>query len=386
MIDVGREHAVVVGHLLPPQRSSGRQALADVLEGAAEGPHLAIAQRRTDRLRRETGVVDAHDDRGDPIDAVRTQDPRRGIARTWTLTPLKMFPARRSQKFWSVNAALIIVGVLRGSARRVLMPWMLNTGSGTTTVSSRIAPAFRTHELPQVHALGGDDVVEASQHRRGPVGGIGQHVQREVRRLQLMVRTAQIDRRVGVVLAAGVHLVDGTRIGAAAEVARRAGLHAVAADLHVPEEGLPQRNGDIAVPDVGPEVRRLGNRNLLQRSRTWVVVRKQFLRQVAGTLARRLWGGERCGGIHGHGTCHEQANQGDGERPPDQVAFHFHDQLLCGREDRAAPDRARRGRRGPASGSAATRRFIPDLRRAVPDEAAFSRDALDPRVNFGNDW
>ena len=56
---VGPEHAVVRRNLLLAQRPGRREALADVLEGAAERTHLAIAERRADGLRRQAGVVDA---------------------------------------------------------------------------------------------------------------------------------------------------------------------------------------------------------------------------------------------------------------------------------------------------------------------------------------
>ena len=84
-----------------------------------------------------------------------------------------------------------------------------------------------------------------------PVGWIGELVERKVRRLQLMVRAAKIDRPVRVVGTARIQLVDRARIGTGAEVARPARLHAVAPHLHVPEERLPQRDGDVAVADVG---------------------------------------------------------------------------------------------------------------------------------------
>ena len=49
----------------------------------------------------------------------------------------------------------------------------------------------------------------------------------------------------------GVDLVLGPGVGAGAvEMARAAGLDAVAAHLHVPEQGLAQRGRDVSVPDV----------------------------------------------------------------------------------------------------------------------------------------
>ena len=71
-------------------------------------------------------------------------------------------------------------------------------------------------------------------------------------------------------------------------MARPARLDAVAADLHVPEERLSQRNGDVAIPDVAAEVRRFGNGNLPQVSRSGVVIREQFVRQFTRAFAHRL--------------------------------------------------------------------------------------------------
>jgi hypothetical protein len=48
------------------------------------------------------------------------------------------------------------------------------------------------------------------------------------------------------------------------EVAGGAGYPAVGADLHIPEQRLAERNGRVLVPDVVGQVRRFGNRDLVQ--------------------------------------------------------------------------------------------------------------------------
>ena len=201
-----------------------------------------------------------------------------------TLTPLKMIAGT------PVPEAVVVVGgvdhrrrIARlGPPRVDAVDVEHRVGDGHRDVLDR--PAFRAHELSQVHALRRDDIIDVAEHRRVTVGGIGHLVQRKVRRPQLMVR-AQIDRRIGIVCAAGIHLVDRTRIGAGAEMTRRACLDAVAADLHVPEERLSQRNGGLPIPDVAAEIRRFGNGDLPEVPRSGVAIRKQFVRQFTRAFA-----------------------------------------------------------------------------------------------------
>ena len=75
-------------------------------------------------------------------------------------------------------------------------------------------------------------------------------MQREVRGAQPVV-DPYVDGQVGIVCPAGIGLVDGTRIGAGAEMARTAGLDAVAANLHVPEQGLTQSDGGAPISYIG---------------------------------------------------------------------------------------------------------------------------------------
>ena len=98
----------------------------------------------------------------------------------------------------------------------------MNTGSGTALHNVLVRAGLDANERLQLHALRRDDVVDVAQHRRMAVRRIGQLVQREVRRPQLVV-DAEIDDLARIVLAAGVQLVDRARIGAGAEVAGRAG-------------------------------------------------------------------------------------------------------------------------------------------------------------------
>jgi hypothetical protein len=70
---------------------------------------------------------------------------------------------------------------------------------------------------------------------------IGEPGQREDRGFQLRIRTMagrKGEVRYGYVLQARAHLVLRSRIGPRAEMAARAGLHAVTPHLHVPEEGF----------------------------------------------------------------------------------------------------------------------------------------------------
>jgi hypothetical protein len=138
---------------------------------------------------------------------------------------------------------------------------------------------------------------------------------------------AQMERRVRVVGAAGIQLVDRPRIGAGTEVTRRTGLDAVASDLHVPEERLAQRSGHVAIPDVALEVRWFGNLDLREVPRSWVGIWEQVLRQFTRAFAHGLG---RLRPARAYGEAHDvHRHQRDDkqhkDRSPDEC---FHDLLL----------------------------------------------------------
>ena len=71
-----------------------------------------------------------------------------GSASPKGLTPLNMSLARPSQKLRWLNTALITVGVLRASTRRVLMPWTMKpAGSGAGETRSRAWPVRASTNL-----------------------------------------------------------------------------------------------------------------------------------------------------------------------------------------------------------------------------------------------
>ena len=79
-----------------------------------------------------------------------------------------------------------------------------------------------------------------------------------------MVRGRDLERRRRV-RGPGVQLVLRAVVRTGVEMAARAGLDAVAAHLHVPEERLPEGDGRRVVADEEGEVGGLGNRDRLER-------------------------------------------------------------------------------------------------------------------------
>ena len=76
-------------------------------------------------------------------------------------TPLKMLLARPSQKLRRMNTALITVGVLRGSTRRVSpAPWKMRSGS-RVQLSATAAGGGTEVKVPLERPLGGRHVVGA---------------------------------------------------------------------------------------------------------------------------------------------------------------------------------------------------------------------------------
>ncbi|MNP01708.1 hypothetical protein D3C76_935330 [compost metagenome] len=124
------------------------------------------------------------------------------------------------------------------------------------------------------HTLGADHVVGRVQNRRVAVQWVGQHVGGKVGFLERVVGGAFAARECGVrrhvtrntggskrlgedrgnvgvgVGLARVDLVVFAVVGAGMEVAGRAGGIAIAADVHVPEQGLAQAHCCRAVDDV----------------------------------------------------------------------------------------------------------------------------------------
>src|SRR6185295_3425576 len=89
---------------------------------------------------------------------------------------------------------------------------------------------------------------------------------------------------------ARIGLVDRTGIGAGTEVARTAGLDAIAAHLHVPEQRLAQRDGGAPISHIRVELWNSVGTQSFQASRTRIAVREQVLCAGARSLAEVLFG------------------------------------------------------------------------------------------------
>ena len=254
VVAVGREHAVVPVDFLLGERPRRDQALADVIERAAERAHLSIAERWTDGLRRQRRVIDPDLHQAQRI-AAGLEHPRIRVADAehadavengfCAAVPECVAIERR------VDHGRSIAGLGASRIEAVDVEHLVGNRDSDVLVRAR----HRSHEPAQLHALRGDDVVIVAKNLRVARGRIRQLVQREVRGAQPVV-DPHVDGQVGIVGSARIGLVDGTRIGAGAEVARTAGLDTVAAHLHVPEQGLTQSDGGAPISYIRVE---LGN-------------------------------------------------------------------------------------------------------------------------------
>src|SRR5947199_1037141 len=110
-----------------------------------------------------------------------------------------------------------------------------------------------------MHPGRGDDVID--RFRNG-----------EIADLEMVIRTsasaADLERRVGVgnLLKTGADLVYSAAIGAGIEVAGGASLFAIAAGIHVPEQGLAESNSRAFVAYVQVQIGNCWNGN-----RAWCV-------------------------------------------------------------------------------------------------------------------
>ena len=160
---------------------------------------------------------------------------------------------------------------------------------GRAVVAGLGAGRARAGEVAGERALRGHHVVALKEHRRVTVKRVGEFVEREVRRLEGVVRPATAGgraaegvavflralraqlvedlpagrggmaaERVVAGLEARTQLVLEPVVGAGREVAARAGI-AVAAHLGIPEQGLAEHDRRLAVADVSIEPRHLGN-------------------------------------------------------------------------------------------------------------------------------
>src|SRR5262245_60768922 len=159
-----------------------------------------------------------------------------------------------------------------------------------------------------------------------------------------------MDRRVRIVGAPRMQLVDGTGIGALAKVACRAGLHPVATHLHVPEERLAEDDGDVPVADVGVEVGGVRNGDRLERSGPRIVVREEILGAQTRTLARRL-GRLGLDRAQGQDRDEQPYRQRYREQRPDAAAYQRNGPFLSRRASasRVDGDRATSTNRAPAA-------------------------------------
>src|SRR5213076_2657946 len=107
-------------------------------------------------------------------------------------------------------------------------------------------PADEPDEVPLEDALGAHHVAAVREDAGEAVVAIGEAVEGKVRPRHRAVGTGN---ELKGVVASRVHLVLAAAIRSRVEVAARAGLDAVAADLHVPEQSLAEGDGGLPVLD-----------------------------------------------------------------------------------------------------------------------------------------
>ena len=258
------EQAVVRVDELAAERRQAEELLPDLRPRAAGARHEVGAHGRTDRHRRDTAVIDGDGHRDDAAVELHLEHARGGVAR----------PERADAIEDGVPAAVPQVAEVedrvddrRRVARRdpsdVRAP---DVPDGVRHTAAHLlgAAGHDVHELRPEHPLGGHDVVAVEEHGREAARRVGEPVERKVARDERMVRGRDLERRRRV-RGPGVQLVLRAVVRTGVEMAARAGLDAVAAHLHVPEERLPEGDGRRVVADEEGEVGGLGNRDRLER-------------------------------------------------------------------------------------------------------------------------
>ena len=248
--------------------------------------HLSIAERRTDGLRGQRRVVDPDLHESHRIVAglqhlrIRVAHAKHADAVENSLcaaVPERIAVGRR------VDHGRSIAWLGAPAVEAVDVEHLVGNRDGDVLVRAR----HRSQEPAQLHALRRDDVVIVAKDLRAPRSRIRQLVQWEVRGAQLMV-DPKVDGQIGIVRPARVGLIDGTRVGAGAEVARAAGLDTVAAHLHVPEQGFAQSDGRAPISHIGGKSGNAPGTQGFEGSRPRVAVREQLLRARAGPFADDL--------------------------------------------------------------------------------------------------
>ena len=262
-------------HELEAKRPKAEELARDVMEGAVPEGHQGVVPRRPDRHRGEARVVDPHGAGGERAVLV-DEDGRTRIEGTEDAHAVEDV----------VSAAVPQVGEVEdcvddaGGVARLAAPDVdaadVEDGVGGGRPEVGRAPWSEAREVGPEDALRGHDVVRVMEHGRGAVLGMFELVEGEIGRGELVVGPAapgdggvedRPQRRIGV-LEPRAQLVLAPAVSAGVEVAGRA-RHAVAPDLHVPEEGLAELDGgaprERARLQEVVQVVRLGNVNVPER-------------------------------------------------------------------------------------------------------------------------
>ncbi len=281
----GAEHAIVGTHALARERQETAEApaavtiascqiahevVADLRENPAPSRHLESAQGRPHRLRGKARVVDEHAGHqrlGSLVGAV-DEGVRIAVAEGIDAVEEVLGP--------QVPEVPVVEDRVDHRGRVARLHATHVGGAVTLPAVEPVGVLTGIARLPEdrkVHALRGRHVVGVGGDGRLTIRRIHQLSEREVLGekpvvgpLRVAGRGARREIVVGIwrhatagtelhAQQARAHLVLGARVGARAEVARRARLHAVAAHLHVPEQRLTEHDGDGLVDDEVLEVR-----------------------------------------------------------------------------------------------------------------------------------
>ncbi len=275
----GAEHAVVAGDELqcegtsreePPAGQAmtpsplAHQPVADLRERPPVGRHLEPVRRRADRLRGEARVLEPHLHllgralaRGGAVEErVRVAVAERVHAVEHVLGP-------------HVPEVAVVEDRVdhRGRVARLDAAHVAATPAQPDVEAVRIGtriPALTEDRM--VHTLRGHDVVRVGDDGRLAIPRVRELAQGKVLRPEGVVGALPVEVEVRVRRdrpvrpedhpeETGAHLVLAPGVGAGAEVAGGARLHAVAAHLHVPEQRLPEDPGRLLITDIVAEIR-----------------------------------------------------------------------------------------------------------------------------------
>ena len=229
------QHAVGGVHELLAERPEREELAAELGEAPPRARHLDAIVRRPDFLGRQASVGEGDLDRCRHA-VGHAQDPGGWVGRSRGVHAVEDVVRAAVPEVPEVEDRVDAEGRVPACDLAIVA----ERAAENRPAAVHGAGEVQADEVPLEHALGADHIIDGD----GEVGG-----------RQGAARRHCLEDSVG----ARVDRVDGAVVRARVEVARGAGLHAVAARLCLPEERLAQLDCSVPVHHEGTEVGRQGN-------------------------------------------------------------------------------------------------------------------------------